>query len=137
MKVYNTYQSENIFWHVALVLFLLPNLFFCRSFVTEKNFDTLYNPYLADSGFQSFLLNNDVEKNKIVISLPDDSPSQTLYLIKRKGYTAFNNYDSILKNRLADYLIITNTNTLPLQKLKPYLDDSIANYHGIVLYKLR
>ncbi len=137
MKVYNTYQSENIFWQVALVLFLLPNLFFCRSFVTEKNFDTLYNPYLADSGFQSFLLNNDVEKNKIVISLPDDSPSQTLYLIKRKGYTAFNNYDSILKNRLADYLIITNTNTLPLQKLKPYLDDSIANYHGIVLYKLR
>lgn len=136
-KVYNYFYAENVFSHTAIFLFLLINIIYCRIFVTEKLNDNLYNGYMSSKEMQDFLIKNGVAENKIVVSLPDESTNKTLYLLKRKGYTEFNDYSSILKNKKADYIILGNESWLSHEELKPYLTDSIGNFHGIYLYKLR
>jgi hypothetical protein len=137
LKVYNLFHSENIFAHTLLFLCLIPNLLFCCNFTTEKCSDNLPNGYYSSAAMQDFLEKNGVTKDKIVISLPDDSPNKTLYQIKRKGYTEFNDYMFLLKHKKADYLLLRMECFIHAQKFKPYQTDSIGNFNGIVLYKLR
>lgn len=137
LKVYNAFHSENIFAHTLLFLCLIPNIIFCRNFVTEKCSDTLTNGYYSSVAMQDFLEKNGVTKDKIVISLPDDSPNKTLYQIKRKGYTEFNDYMFLLKNKKADFLLLRMDCFIHAEKFKPYQTDSIGNFNGIVLYKLK
>ena len=68
---------------------------------------------------------------------PDDLPNKTLYQIKRKGYTEFNDYLFLLKNKKADFLLLRMDCFIYAEKFKPYQTDSIGNFNGIVLYKLR
>ncbi|MDB5226992.1 MAG: hypothetical protein JWN78_1185 [Bacteroidota bacterium] len=136
-KVYNYFYAENVFSHTAIFLFLLINIFYCRIFVAEKLNDNLYNGYLSSDEMQDFLNKKGATENKVVISIPDESTNKTLYQVKRKGYTEFNNYLSILKNKKADYIILGNESWLTHHELKPYLTDSLGNFHGIYLYKLK
>jgi len=106
-------------------------------YTAEKQTDTYYNKNLASDEMQHFLLSKGVSQFKTLISIPDETPSQTLYFIKRKGYTEFNNYTAILKNRQADFLILADDTWKEKASLKPYLNDSIGNFHGITLYKLK
>ncbi len=137
LKVYNLFHSENIFLHTFLFLCLVPNIIFCKNFVEEKCSDNLPNGYYSSVAMQEFLEKNGVTKDKIVISLPDDSPNKTLYQIKRKGYTEFNDYLFLLKNKKADFLLLRLDCFIYAEKFKPYQTDSLGNFNGIVLYKLR
>jgi len=137
LKVYNFYHAENVFAHTLIFLCLWINIFYCKIFVAEKLTLPLYNGYLSSNGMQTFLEENGVDKNKIIISLPDETPNKTLYQLKRKGYTEFNDYESILKNKKADFLIIEKSFTKQHQALEPYLNDSIGNFNGFVFYKLK
>ncbi len=137
LKTYNFFHAENVFTHTAIFLLLIPNLIFCKVFVAEKLTDNLYNGYLSSNEMQNFLLTNNVGKNNIILSLPDDSPNKTLSLIKRKGYTEFNNYRTVLRNKQADFLILGNENWKQKESLKTYLNDSIGFFNGYTLYKLR
>ncbi len=135
LKTYNLFHAENVFTHTLLFLCLIPNLIFCKIFVTEKLTDNLYNGYLSSDEMQDFLEKNGVTENKILISLPDDSPDKTLYQLKRKGYTEFNDYLSVLKDKKADYLLLSNNGFMYTKELKPY--QIIGNFNGITLYKLK
>ncbi|HUM52616.1 MAG TPA: hypothetical protein PK431_12410 [Chitinophagales bacterium] len=137
LKVYNLFYSENIFAHTFLFLCLIPNVIFCKNFVEEKCSDNLPNGYYSSAAMQDFLEKNGVTKDKIVISLPDDSPNKTLYQIKRKGYTEFNDYLFLLKNKKADFLLLRMDCFIYAEKFKPFQNDSLGNFNGIVLYKLR
>ena len=137
LKVYNTYQSENVFSHSALFIFILITIFFCKKIVLQKLKDSSYNTTLASIEFQDYILSKGITATNIVVSLPDISPNQTLFLLKRKGYTEYNNYLSILKEQKADFLILSNDVLKEDKKLQPYLNDSIGNFSGITLYKLK
>ena len=132
------FYGEIISWiKVFLVCLLLVNIIYCKLYTTEKQTDTYYNKNLASDEMQHFLLSKGVSQFKTLISVPDETPCQTLYLIKRKGYTEFNNYIDILKNKKADFLILTDETWKQKETLQPYLKDSIADFHGITLYKLK
>ena len=132
------FYGEIISWiKVFLVCLLLVNIIYCKLYTTEKQTDTYYNKNLASDEMQDFLFSKGVSQFKTLISIPDETPCQTLYFIKRKGYTEFNNYTAILKNRQADFLILADDTWKEKASLKPYLNDSIGNFHGITLYKLK
>lgn len=137
LKTYNSYHAENVFSHAVLFLFLIPNLLFCKTFVKEKLTDATYNGYLAAPELQRVLVWEGIRPESTVLSLPDDSPNKTLSLLKRKGYTEFNDYKEILKNGKADYLVLSNDCWKQKNSLQPYLKDSIGRFHGITLYKLK
>lgn len=92
---------------------------------------------LASKEIQSFLIEHRVDESKSILSLPDDSPNKTLFLLKRKGYTAYNDYKKILKEKKADYLLLSDKNAETRKEIQPYLADSIADYKGVTLYKLK
>lgn len=135
-KVYNIYHSENVFGHTFIFLCLLVNIIYCRNIVAEKLKIPLYNGYLASDEMQLFLEKNNVQSNNSILSLPDDSPNKTLYLLKRKGYSEYNNYETILKNKKAEFLLVEFNFAQQHQDLKPYLNDSLGNFNGFILYKL-
>ena len=137
LKVYNAFHAENIFSHTALFLFLMANIIYCKHFVAEKLTDNLQNGYLSSEAMQDFLLKNGVLENKSIVSIPDDSPNKTLSQLKRKGFTEFNDYKTVLKNKEADYLLLGNKSLLEKDELKSYLDNQIGEFNGIYLYKLK
>ena len=137
LKIYNLFHAENVFTHTFAYIFLMLNIIYCKNFVEEKRSDTLYNGYLSSNEMQLFLEKNGVSQDKSIISLPDDSPNKTLYQLKRKGFTEFNDYESILKDKKADFLIVENNFAQQHTLLEPYLKDSIGNFNGFVLYKLK
>lgn len=137
LKTYNFFHAENVFTHTAIFLFLIPNLIFCKNFVAEKLTDNIPNGYLSSEGMQIFLGKNGVTEDKILISLPDDSPNKTLSQLKRKGYTQFNDYMFMLQHKKADYMLLGLDCYIHAEKLKPYATDSLGNFNGFVLYKLK
>lgn len=137
LKVYNTYHAENVFAHTFAYLFLVINIMYCKKTVAEKLTIPMYNGYLSSNEMQLFLEKNGVTKDKSIISLPDDTPNKTLYQLKRKGYTEFNNYIDVIKNKKADYLIIGYKDVENREELKPYLTNKIDSFHDISIYKLR
>ena len=132
------YYGEIISWiKVFLLCLLLANIIYCQFYIAEKQTDASYNGTLASDEFQWFLVSNGVSQYKTVLSVPDETPCQTLYLIKRKGYTEFNDYRKILENKQADFLILGNDEWKKRNIPKLYLKDSIGNFRGITLYKLK
>ncbi len=136
-KIYNVYYSENVFSHTLIFLFLILNIIYCRNFVTEKLIIPMYNGYLSSNEMQLFLERNGVYQYKTILSLPDDSPNKTLFQVKRKGYTEFNNYEVVLKENKADFMIVAQNFEEQHQNIKPYLNDSIGFFNGFLLYKLK
>lgn len=136
-KVYNIYHAENVFGHTFIFLCLLVNINYCKNFVAEKLTVPLYNGYLSSNEMQLFLEKNGVHRDKNIISLPDDTPNKTLYQLKRKGYTEYNDYEFVLKNNKADFLLMAQNFDEQHQNIKPYLNDSIGVFNGFVLYKLK
>lgn len=135
LKTYNRYHAENIFSHALLCLFLIPNFIFCKNYIAEKLTYSNYNGYLPSVEMQAFLNQHGVSESKTILSLPDDSPNITLYLLKRKGYTAYNNYIAVAQQRQADYILLGNISSTMKNNLQPFLSDSIAAFNGYILYR--
>lgn len=136
-KVYNAFHSENVFAHAALFLCLLLNVYYCGSFVSEKLSDDYYNASLSSAGMQEFLDARGVRLSSTVLSLPDESPNRTLSQIRRKGYTAFNDYASVLRSGKAAYLVAADPALLNDTLIRPHLSDSLGAYRGVLLYRLK
>ncbi len=136
VRVYNFFYAENVFSHTALFIFLLINIFYCKNFVKDKLTFETYNGYLSSEWMQQFLAQHGVDENKSVLVIPDCSPNEKLYQLKRKGFTDFNHAGDILKQKKADYLFAdANSSTLKTYSFTP--QDTIASFYGFYLYKLK
>ncbi|MCB0508495.1 MAG: hypothetical protein KDD21_09360 [Bacteroidetes bacterium] len=136
LKTYNCFQAENIFAHTLLFLFLISNIIFCNHFVKEKLSYNQYDTTTATDTFQQKLEQLGITEDKVVLSLPDISPNQSLSLMQRKGYTAFNEYATPLKNKKIDFVILIQTKWEQFPLLQPYAKDSIGTYGDITIYRL-
>jgi len=100
----------------------------------SKNLISLYeiNPYLKEIG----ILTNDK-----VISIPDNSPNLTLYLMNQSGWTGYINQDyskliPFVIERNAKYLIINDSILLNDPKVKPFLYHQVGKFKNISIFKL-
>jgi hypothetical protein len=137
LKVYNAFHAENVFAHTALFLLLFANAWFCKSFVAEKLTYTNYNPALASEELQRFMVQKGIGGHAKILSIPDISPNETLCLLKRKGFTNYNNIDSILQTGTAEYLVTPDEAWMNDVKRKPHLEARLGSLHGIYLFKLK
>lgn len=99
--------------------------------VNWKRFERM-RPYLREIG---------VEKDDLVISLPDKSFNVSLNLMGQKGWTDFMNYSSSedIQNLIehgAEFLIISDKQLLEAEFLQPFLSDSIGWYEDILIFRL-
>lgn len=89
-------------------------------------------PYLRSIG---------VERTDIVVSVPDNSPNVSLYLMNNFGWTeAFNgpsyNIDHFY-DKGAKYLIVSDSSYINMPLYKPYVGEQVGSYQGIYIYKLQ
>lgn len=89
-------------------------------------------PYLDELG---------ISKNAKVISIPDNTPNLTLYLINRHGWTNFINQNNQALIELgiksgAEYIIISAPALLNDLTIQPYLTNKIGQYGTVGVYKV-
>lgn len=96
-----------------------------------KRFETM-KPYIRQIG---------IKKEDRVISLPDQSPNVSLYLMGQKGWTDYFNYKKSedienLIDKGAKYLFISDPVLLTKEFLSPFITDSAGSFEGIRIFKL-
>jgi Dolichyl-phosphate-mannose-protein mannosyltransferase len=128
--------TEKIYFRSFAVLFLALNSICCKNFIHQKMTCQPYNNILASEGFQKFLNENGCLKDKAIISWPDPSVNQSLYWMKRKGYTVYNRYYVIFKPGPAEFLVISKPDQLE-NAYRSFIADSLGTFHGVRLYKLK
>ena len=104
----------------------------------EREKAAFYKKDLTD-----FLKRVGVSEDELVISMPDDSPNNTLYLLRRKGWSLGRedipygtSIEILLKNSSVSYLIISDTSLLYMPDMKPYLTSFQGNFEDLNVYRL-
>lgn len=107
--------------------------------MTWFNWD-ITNNHHAYKRMQPYLKEVGVQEEDLVISLPDPTFNETLYLMDRRGWTNFKNLSSkeeidYLISKGAKYLIIEDS-YLNAAHVQPFLDKKVGTYHHIHIFSL-
>lgn len=139
--------SQHWFSRFLLIGFLMLNVFYTRGKMKEyydpkdlynKEHTAFYEPQ-----FQQYLTAIGLKENQYVISIPDRSPNNTLYLLKKRGWSSFNNPkhygDAMIRwtGKFGDIvLIVADSTTAADSLLQPALSHKIGTYEDIQIYLL-
>ena len=133
----------NKWFRLVLILVLAHNVYHCRN-----NLDLRYHGWLNDwhrSQFQAletitpYLDSLGVHYEDKVLFMNDGSFNIPLYLMNRKGYTAYSGTNSeVLAVRLkgVDYFITNDTSVLSRDEIKPIINEKIGHYKNISIFSL-
>ncbi len=100
--------------------------------------------YKALESITPYLRSLNIEREDPVISIPDQSPNITLYLMDQRGYTNFGYIEYQGKERIehfislgAKYLIINDVSFLEKDYLKSFQGKRIGVYENVQIFDLR
>ncbi|HNK89874.1 MAG TPA: hypothetical protein PKN63_04890 [Chitinophagales bacterium] len=101
-------QHKQNYINIALLIFIGINLFYCKNNTAEKQTVQRIDSKLISVDFQNFLNKNQCTQKKTVFCYDDFSVNQSLYAIKRKGITQYNENwkEFILKNKI-DFVLVS------------------------------
>jgi len=154
-------QSKKL--RIIFLSFLLFNLIYCGSMMSLKKFaqDGVYpvvgnhetvkllrwfnfnhqtnimrynrmKPYLDEIG---------ISENDKVITMNDETFNATLFLMNRKGWTGFVPLnDDLMRDYIdhgASYLLIDNPETLKLDFIQPFIQDSVGSFENVRIFSLQ
>ena len=133
--------------YAAVIAFLCMNIYHAKMEMQRRYYGNVLhdreNQYFYDPGLNDFLNELGVTSEKFVISIPDKSPNNTLYLLKRKGWSEGQIHPPygpsikiVVTNEDPDYLIINDTSILSVPELQPYLNDFKGQFGDILVYKI-
>lgn len=115
-----------------------------EKFIAHMNW-TNWKVYYKTKRFErisSFLKVHSIGESDRVISIPDKSFNVSLYLMNRRGWTNFINFDSseeiekLIEKGNAKYLFVSDSTYLKKEFLQPFLRNSVGSFEGIEVYKL-
>ncbi len=102
-----------------------------------------YLTYYQDlTGLDSEMIDLGIKKDDLIISIPDDSPNITLYLLHRRGWSNYGNKNKSLEDiqkhikKGAKYLIINDPQLLQVNYIQPFLKDPLLRKGKVSIYKL-
>lgn len=134
--------SNNYFFKILAIFLLIYNLFYVKKDIHERLFgnkNDKRNTLFWDNNFKNYLKEIGLKNNDVVISIPDDSPQVSLYLLGYKGYTEFAegeySTEKVLyqKRKGAKYLIINDSAIYNFSKNEFLL---IGKFNKAKIYKL-
>ena len=99
------------------------------------------NPHFYDEGFKPWLEKIGVPEDALVISLPDNSPNNSLYLMDREGWTGYTARRIPIdirdfQNRGAEFLILAGEDWIKREDIQETLGDSLGAFGDVYVYKL-
>ena len=92
---------------IGLVIFVFINLYYCKNYTAEKQTVQRIDQKLFSDGFQSFLNQNGCTISKTIFCYDDLSVNQSLYAIKRKGITQYNeNWQEFILQKKINFILV-------------------------------
>lgn len=134
------------FFRVLVIGLLLASAFHAKGLMghryNEEMRDDINNPSMFDPELEDFLVSSGVEPADKVISLPDDSPNASLYLLNRKGWSGYNVRQlkkdiEFYRKRGASFLVIHDPKMLKSPQLQHILPDSAGSWNDIHVFRLK
>lgn len=134
---------------IGSVLFILLFIGLNNSWEKNESYrraDWINNRFIFEKyeNLDSFLIKSNIQKNDMVITVSDISPSFALSLIERKGWSGYQIKRSTsikeMINKGAKYIIINDLKKLSPQdslKVSPYLDYPVVDTNHIFIYNLK
>jgi hypothetical protein len=133
--------------YLILTGLLLYSSHHCRKQLEVRHRGWMNDWYMtkleALTELEPIFIQNGIEKEDKVISIPDGSVCATLYYMERTGYTDFASdfsKDEIFRKRIdqgAKYLIINDPEILDREVLQPYIKNEIVVYKNVHIYDLQ
>lgn len=148
IKKHNPDFYNNLFLKIAVVTLLVANVWYAKHTIYQRYEGMLQykpNQSLYHHNLDKYLTNLNISPNDLVISIPDQSPNISLYLLDRPGFTEWIDRrgtkitEAHVKdfiNRGAQYLIITDDSYLEKPYVKPFTTYKIGDFNGIKIYDL-
>ena len=142
--VKHDFPSLNQSWvfKILVVAFLAVNVYHAH-WETRKKYKKPHreNPAYYEPAFQDWLLEIGVQPEDKVISLPDQSPNSTLYLLQRSGWSGYSVRRipldiEIFRDLGAKYLIVSGETYVQREDLQPMLTQPLGNYGSVFVYRL-
>jgi hypothetical protein len=139
----NLFKSK--YFKISIAIVFLLNLYNSQFLLGKRYTSSMndYHQYKSVHEIEPYLTKIGVKKTDKLISLPDDTPNTTLYLMKRKGWTqAFqDNLDSIsVSNKIklgATYLVLVGDEPLSRTYLQPFIKTECGKYKDVRIFKLK
>ena len=137
-------ESSRVFRGLVVGLLLL-NVLHAQGIMDHRYGDKgrmdLANQTLFLPEMEAFLTGIGVGPGEKVISLPDDSPNASLYLINRKGWSGYNVQHlpgdmAFYVEKGARFLLIHDTTLLRKPDLQPWLGDPAGHFRDVHVYRL-
>lgn len=137
------------YWLTKVILSFLVAVNLLHTRQNMKEYYNRKNPYnrektvFYEPEFHQYLESIGITNDHYVISIPDRSPNNTLYLMKKRGWTSFNNPkhfgDPMQKwtGKFGEiFLIVSDTTLLKDSLLAPALYQHIGEYQDVNIFKL-
>lgn len=139
-------------FHSVITKIIITIVLIYNVYLTSKNIKDRYEGWMNSHHLQytkaletitPYLRELGIERNDLVISIPDNSINISLYLMDQKGYTSYGtdfNDSSAFANKInlgVKYLIINDTSLLSQDFIQPFLKDKIGEYQNINIYDLQ
>ncbi len=137
-------ESSRVFRGLVLGLLLL-NVLHAKGIMDHRYGDKgrmdLANQTLFLPEMEDFLTSIGVGPAEKVISLPDESPNASLYLLDRKGWSGYNVRQlpadmEFYIGKGARFLVIHDTTLLRDPDLQPWLGDHMGHFRDVYVYRL-
>lgn len=131
-------------WLYILPLLLFSYMGFINNMkIQDKRYKEAQYGYPAVKPFYTitpYLRSIGVEREDLVVSLPDFTPNVSLYLMNNQGYTeAFFGKDYPIEKFIekgVKYLILNDSSYLAKENLRPYIQQQIGHYQGVLIFDL-
>ena len=143
LKIFDTKKSFILYFKIVFGVFLFLNMNHAKAFLQKRygvqnDAVSYYNDYYDVTPYLRKLGINPEDK---VISLPDQTPNVSLYLMNQRGWSSFlmkpdtSSINYYIKKG-AKYLIINKQDFDNYDFVNPYLYHYIGKYGSIFIYKL-
>ena len=137
------HQSLNDSWvfRIMILAFVFLNVYHSKWQTRMLAPKVKEHPTLYDPGFKPWLEEIGVSHDKLVISLPDVSPNNTLYLMDREGWSGYTvrkvpEHVYIFQNKGAEYLILSDTSVFKQEAYQSLLTQPVGDYKGVHVFRL-
>lgn len=104
-----------------------------------------YNWYMKDfSSIKKINRDFGIQRDDLVISIPDVTINASLYLMDQKGWTTYGGYNNETEDfyreyiaRGAKYLFVSDSTLLKAKYLEPFMKHKIIEYNSITVFDLQ
>lgn len=133
----------NVVFRLVLIVILAVHINFCRNNIRYRYFGELNHAHVTGTKslekIDPYLDSIGIDKSQKVLFMNDGSFNIALYLMNRKGYTAYyGTSEEAFQERIkrVDYLMINDTSLLSRDYIKEPINKKIGNYKNIHIFSL-